>query len=70
MNPKNLHQKPKAKTKLITVGWEDIEPGNIFYWQGRRWKKIGFNEGQDLTTGRKSHPILNAKFKKRVPIDA
>lgn len=56
------------KTKLLTVGWEQIDVGSVFYWQGQRWRKTGLNEGQDLTTGRKSHPTLNARFKIQVSV--
>lgn len=57
------------KTEEKTVGWEEIRSGNVFYWQGRRWRKINLNEGQDLITGARVHPLLNAKFKIRVPVD-
>jgi len=57
------------KTKLKTVGWEGIKPGQVFYWEGRRWRKINLNEGQDLTTGARVDPRINAKFKIRVPVD-
>lgn len=57
----------KNKTKLKTVGWEQIQIGDVYHWLGRRWRKIGLNEGTDLTTGATSHPLINARFKIRVP---